>query len=241
MSRLTGLLPVAQGVAAFAALSRAADGLKAAGDQRSRGQIMADTLVERLTGQATADAVPVEVAAGDDRRPPCLTTAPARRARTTRACSGYGPIPAPIGPRPRAAAARAPRCWLRRLFTRPDTAPWSRWSPGARLFPDGLRRFLVLRDQTCRTPWCGAPIRHGDHVDPGRGRRSDQRRQRARACARPATTPNKPPAGAPDPARRRRAHRGDHHTHRAHLHQSPPTPTRRGRAHDQPRRPVEAA
>ena len=26
-----------------------------------------------------------------------------------------------------------------------------------------LRRFLVLRDGVCRTPWCGAPIRHIDH------------------------------------------------------------------------------
>ena len=24
----------------------------------------------------------------------------------------------------------------------------------------------MLRDQTCRTPWCDAPIRHGDHVVP---------------------------------------------------------------------------
>ena len=61
MSRLCGFLPVAQGVAAYAALSREADRLTAAGDRRSRGQIMADTLVERVTGQATADAVPVEV------------------------------------------------------------------------------------------------------------------------------------------------------------------------------------
>lgn len=34
----------------------------------------------------------------------------------------------------------------------------------ARLFPENLRRFLIFRDQTCRTPWCAAPIRHGDHV-----------------------------------------------------------------------------
>ena len=46
MSRLGGFLPVAQGVAAYAALLRAADALTAAGDPRSRGQIMADTLVE---------------------------------------------------------------------------------------------------------------------------------------------------------------------------------------------------
>lgn len=50
MALLTGLLPVAQGVAAFAALDRRAKELIAEGDGRSRGQIMADTLVERVTG-----------------------------------------------------------------------------------------------------------------------------------------------------------------------------------------------
>ncbi|HEU5265508.1 MAG TPA: HNH endonuclease, partial [Jatrophihabitans sp.] len=27
-------------------------------------------------------------------------------------------------------------------------------------------RFVQLRDEVCRTPWCGAPIRHIDHVVP---------------------------------------------------------------------------
>ena len=35
-----------------------------------------------------------------------------------------------------------------------------------RRFPDGLRRLIQTRDRTCRTPWCGAPIRHTDHVIP---------------------------------------------------------------------------
>ena len=61
MSDLTGFLPVAQGVACKAALMRHADSLHAQGDTRSRGQIMADTMVERLTGQATAGAGAVEV------------------------------------------------------------------------------------------------------------------------------------------------------------------------------------
>jgi len=61
MSRLGGFLPVAQGVATYTALSTEADRCRAEGDPRSRGQIMADTLVQRVTGQATADAVPVEV------------------------------------------------------------------------------------------------------------------------------------------------------------------------------------
>ena len=33
-----------------------------------------------------------------------------------------------------------------------------------RTFEGELRRFLVLRDGTCRTPWCDAPVRHADHV-----------------------------------------------------------------------------
>jgi hypothetical protein len=36
----------------------------------------------------------------------------------------------------------------------------------ARLFPAGLRRFLQARDDTCRTPYCDAPIRHHDHIIP---------------------------------------------------------------------------
>ena len=36
----------------------------------------------------------------------------------------------------------------------------------ARLFPAGLRRFIQARDDTCRTPYCDAPIRHLDHIIP---------------------------------------------------------------------------
>jgi hypothetical protein len=32
------------------------------------------------------------------------------------------------------------------------------------VFDGNLRRMLILRDGTCRTPWCDAPIRHGDHI-----------------------------------------------------------------------------
>jgi hypothetical protein len=32
-----------------------------------------------------------------------------------------------------------------------------------RVFAGNLRRFIVIRDQRCRTPWCDAPIRHVDH------------------------------------------------------------------------------
>ncbi|MDQ0925906.1 hypothetical protein QF038_004414 [Pseudarthrobacter sp. W1I19] len=50
MTRLTALLPAAQGVAAYAALTRHAETLKSSGDERSKGNTMADQLVECVTG-----------------------------------------------------------------------------------------------------------------------------------------------------------------------------------------------
>jgi hypothetical protein len=35
-----------------------------------------------------------------------------------------------------------------------------------RLFKHILRQLLIVRDNRCRTPYCGAPIRHGDHPTP---------------------------------------------------------------------------
>ncbi|MDQ4115304.1 MAG: 13E12 repeat family protein, partial [Actinomycetota bacterium] len=51
MTWLGALLPVKDGVAVFAALDQAAKTAAAAGDERSRGQVMADTLVDRVTGR----------------------------------------------------------------------------------------------------------------------------------------------------------------------------------------------
>ncbi|WP_153506258.1 HNH endonuclease, partial [Cumulibacter manganitolerans] len=61
MVYLSALLPVKDGVAAYAALSQHADTLKATGDEQSRGAIMADALLHRLTGYASSELIPVEV------------------------------------------------------------------------------------------------------------------------------------------------------------------------------------
>ena len=58
----------------------------------------------------------------------------------------------------------ADHAWLRRLYTTPDRSSLVAMDSRRRTFTGGLRRFLVLRDQVCRTPWCDAPIRHLDHV-----------------------------------------------------------------------------
>ena len=62
--------------------------------------------------------------------------------------------------------ARAAEVWLRRLYTHPAHGELVALESRAKRFPEALREFLVLRDQTCRTPWCDAPVRHGDHVVP---------------------------------------------------------------------------
>ncbi|HEV7171366.1 HNH endonuclease [Pedococcus sp.] len=163
MTYLTALLPVAQGVAVFAALERAATTERAGDDDRGRGQLMADTLVERVTGQAAAAAVPIEVVmvmSGDTLAG--LDDSPAE-------VPGYGPVP---GEAARAALAASSdteaSIWFRRALTSPDGARLIGLDSRRRLFPVGLKRFLVLRDRTCRTPWCDAPIRHADHVLPAR-------------------------------------------------------------------------
>ena len=56
--------------------------------------------------------------------------------------------------------------WLRRLYTHPGTGELIAMDSRARIFPPGLRRFIQARDDTCRTPWCDAPIRHLDHIIP---------------------------------------------------------------------------
>ena len=171
MASLHALLPVAQGVAVWATLSAAADSRIAAGDGRTRGQIMADTLVERVTGQEAAADVPVTVnvtvsdqtllAGGSD--PAWL--------------HGYGPIPAQTLRDLTRAAHAAGLAALRRLYVAPETGELVAMDAATELFPDGLAGFLDLRDQTCRTPWCDAPIRHHDHIT-------------ARAAGGPTTGPN---------------------------------------------------
>ncbi|WP_226909446.1 HNH endonuclease [Georgenia ruanii] len=174
MTYLTGLLPVAQGVGVWAALTRTADALRAQGDGRSRGQIMADTLVERVTGQASAERVPIEVQlVMTDKALLAADTEPA-------VIPGYGTVPAQFardlitdrldasagtGGETNADAGKV-LAWLRRLFTAPGTGELVALDSRRRIAPPGLARFIAVRDQACRTNWCDAPIRHRDHVVP---------------------------------------------------------------------------
>lgn len=158
MAIVSALLPAAEGVALYKALCDEADRVRAAGDARRRGQVMADTLVRRATGQASADAVGVEIQlVMTDQALFGGSDVPGR-------IVGYGPIPAGIARRLARKAAKADRAWVRRLYA--DEARLVGMESKRRTFPRGLRRFITVRDEVCRTPWCGAPIRHTDHVVP---------------------------------------------------------------------------
>lgn len=162
MAQVSALLPVAQGVAVFASLKAAADACRAAGDGRAQGQVMADTLVERVTGQDEAAAVPIEVQMViTDEALLADSSEPGRLA-------DYGPVPASIARRLAAVAAESDRLWLRRLYSTPGEGRLVAMESSRRLFPAGLKSFIRTRDDVCRTPWCGAPIRHADHVQPVR-------------------------------------------------------------------------
>lgn len=229
MSRLSALLPVADGVAVFGALSGAADTARARGDDRSRGQVMADTLVTRVLGEQRVDTPPTSqgtesttsVVRGAEDDPitwagcdmdnrHSIDPAAATRAnagqpagdeqgslpadeRGSRAggrlpdlpdtvgvmlnvvltdaqllggadgaawLEGHGPVDAELARQ----LAHHHRVWLRRTFADPTSGSLIGLESRCRTFPAGLRTLVRLRDGTCRTPWCDAPIRHVDHA-----------------------------------------------------------------------------
>ncbi|WP_287932289.1 DUF222 domain-containing protein [Arthrobacter sp.] len=254
MTLLSALIPLKHGVTILKTLTRAADTATAAGDERGRGQLMADALIHRLTQHAPCDDGAGTV--GDHRGPASphapAETPPARRpglcttvtepdimielVMTDRALFegandpaiivGHEPIPAPearamvLGIQDAAPALEArpagsgggsgsgkegggsgsgkegggrdsgqegggdsagtgpdevnapnagrcgfsPRTWLRRLFTHPDSGALLTMDSRARIFPDGMKEFLRLQYQRCANPYCGAPIRHYDHI-----------------------------------------------------------------------------
>jgi hypothetical protein len=163
MCHLTALLPVTAGVAVYKALTGHADTLRAAGDPRGRGQLMADALVERTTGTPGGiSGVEIQLVITDR----TLFQGDAEPARLP----GYGTVPAGWARERIGAGTNAKdrdfKTWLRRLYTHPGTGEIVGMDSRARLFPPGHRRFIQTRDDTCRTPYCDAPIRHLDHIIP---------------------------------------------------------------------------
>ncbi len=182
MTYLTALLPVATGVATYTALTHAADTARAStgGEPRTRGQVMADTLATRLLNQPDHHTghqqphVPVTInlvvsdqtllAPGPDDRAtgPTDSADSADSADDSAHLDGYGPIPGQLA-RELASNPEA-SVQLRRLYATPTHPTLVAMDARTRRFPPALATFIRLRDHTCRTPWCQAPIRHIDHI-----------------------------------------------------------------------------
>lgn len=154
MTDLIAHLPLEQGVACYAALAKAVNDVAVGPEPvtRGRGQIMADTLVERVTGAATAPdvnvevqvVVPVEALIDPD------TPLPAH-------IPGHGPVPLDI------LATGTGRRTLRRLLTRAGIVIGG--DSRQRLFTGLLATLIRARDgHRCSEPYCDAPIRHIDHI-----------------------------------------------------------------------------
>lgn len=237
MSHLHALVPVEDGVAMIAALRSAAATARATGESGSLpvGAVMADLLVERVTGRSPMVGVPIEIQllmtdrtllagaeetatidgmplpGGVARGLALGATAALRTPHRTSVPPGTGLLPPSTGPLPPGGAppprgvisppppppppsqattphpshsSPSPQSppadrqgatlpiappeeasrWIRRLYTDPATGALNGMDTRRRFFTGSVRRFISLRDQHCRTPWCDAPIRDIDHV-----------------------------------------------------------------------------
>ena len=206
MCYLTALLPVAQGVAVYTALTRHADTLRTAGDPRTRGQVMADALVERATGTPGGiTGVEIQLVMTDR----TLFQADSEPARLP----GYGTVPAgwartllTTANGHRRATAAGERDGRDTRLARPLAPPALHPPRHRRTHRDGLPR----PDLPPRTPplhpdprrHLPHPLLRRPHPPPGphhplAPRRHNHRGPTAPDSAKPATTPKKPPAGTP--------------------------------------------
>nr|WP_060711190.1 HNH endonuclease signature motif containing protein [Pseudonocardia sp. HH130629-09] len=154
MSHLTAYVPVAQGAACLAAPQKAFVQVQVdpAPLTRSHGQIMADTLVERVTGQTTATAVHLEVQVTVPVQALLDPTSP-----LPAEIPGLGPVPAELLATSEATSS------LRRLLT--DQGLVIGGDSRQRTFTGLLATLVTARaDNRCTEPYCDAPLRHIDHI-----------------------------------------------------------------------------
>jgi hypothetical protein len=165
MVYLTALVPMRQGIQAYAQLKAHADAVKGTGDPRSGGQIMADTLIERVTGREKVDQVPVTVnlLVSDET---LLAGGSAPGVLLEGSSAGVGTVPAQVARELVAAGMDADAAWLRAIYVDPQGRLLATTST-SRFFPDGIMKLLRARQQgVCATHYCDAPVRHADHIVP---------------------------------------------------------------------------
>ena len=147
--------PAEQIVATYNSLDSYARGLRSTGDERTVGQIMSQTLVERVTGRAHADTADVEVQLVMDA--PTLVAADGEPVDLI----GYGPVSPDIADD---IIAHAPDPSIRRLLVDPVDGTLLVRESRRRRFDSPTRKHIRARDRLCRQPGCDARIRDDDHI-----------------------------------------------------------------------------
>jgi hypothetical protein len=136
-----------------------------------------------MAGLAPGQTQPLEVHLVMTDRALLGTGDPDRSVMEAARIPGHGPVPAPVA-RAWVRGAGEGSVWLRRLYTSPDGRDLVAMDGRRRLFTGLLRRMLVLRDDTCTTPWCDAPIVQADHTSPARDGGPTSFDNGSGACAR---------------------------------------------------------
>lgn len=164
MAILTAVLPCADAIASYLALQQQIDSDRGDGTDRTRGQRMADLLVRRVTGR--------EPTQGHDVHLNLVMTAESLFAGGMQPAmlEGYGLMSADlarqiVGAESGTERQCAAKVTIRRLFATPAEPDLVRMESTSRRFDGLLRELITVRDQTCRTPYCDAPIRHIDHIE----------------------------------------------------------------------------
>ena len=161
MGQLTALLPATDVSAIMTALDTTADQVRAAGDDRTRAQRLADPRTARLGGPRTGT--------GDSAVPTAVALQVVVSAETLLGTSdepgyiaGTGHVPASVARHLARHGAQHLHSTLQRLFAMPTTGALIATESTTSYFRHGLADLIDLRDRRCRTPYCNAPIRHHD-------------------------------------------------------------------------------
>ena len=155
MSWLELLLPAATASACYDRTTAAAKALQGPGEPRTLAQLRADVAADVLTDGVTSAGLGVGIRANVTITVPVMTLLGHSEEPATLA--GYGPIDSVTA---RRLTAEAPS--LRRILTHPETGAVLSVGRERYVVPTELRRWLRLRDETCRFPGCGVSARHSD-------------------------------------------------------------------------------
>ncbi len=156
---LSALLPAEQALACWQTLDHEARCRRGDGDERPLNELMCDLLVERVTGQAKATDVSLEVGIvvsasslfGVDDQPAKLVGHQG---------GDYGTLPAGLVRR----LAVSDSAWARRLVCDPFDGTLMSMDTKRRRFDGALRRFIIYRDGVSRRPYSSTPIYDIDHI-----------------------------------------------------------------------------